>query len=53
MLQLAVKNNKLGIPTYLSPDEEAFVVAAAEIEGCHGFSIKTDSMENELQIVVE
>ena len=41
MLQLSVKNHKVEIPTYLSPDEEASMVAAADIEGAHGFPMDT------------
>ena len=38
VIQLSGKN-KPGRPTYLSPDKEAFVIAAAEIEVAHGFTI--------------
>ena len=31
VLQLSVKNQKLGRPTYLSPDEEELTVAPVEI----------------------
>ena len=51
-LQLSVKKNKLGRPTYLIPDEEAFSISAADIEVSHGFLIDTATIAYELQCVV-
>ena len=53
VLQLSVKENKLGRPTYPSPDEEAFVVAAKYIEGDNGLPIYTTSITYEIYSVVE
>ena len=41
VLQKFVKRNKVGRPTYLSPNEESFVVEAAEKEGANGLPIDT------------
>ena len=43
---------KKGRPTYLNPDEEALVVAAAEIEGAHGLPIDVNTLQAELQLVI-
>ena len=52
MLQLSVKNIKLGRPTYLIPDEEAFLVAAEEIECSQGFTMDNAMIAYELYCVV-
>ena len=48
-----VKNNKVGIPTYLSTHEEAFMFSAEEIDVAHRFSIGTDLLSYKIQSVVE
>ena len=48
-----VKNNKVVRLTYLSPDEESFLVAAVEIEGPNRLTIDTASIASELHSVVE
>ena len=53
MIQLFVKNNKVVRPTYLIPDEEAFVVAEEEIEGAHGLPIITAPISAGLYSTVE
>ena len=46
LFQLSVKNHIVGRLTYLSPDEESFLVAAAEIEGARGFPIDTSNISD-------
>ena len=41
VLQLSIKMSKVGRPTYFIPNEEEFVVSAADIEGAHGFPMDT------------
>ena len=53
VLQLSVRNNKVGIPTYLSPDKEVFVIAEVEIEVYHRLPINTALISDELQGVFE
>ena len=53
MLQLSVKNNKLGRQNYLSLDEESYMAAASYIEGSHGLPIGTTLISAELLSVVE
>ena len=48
VLQLSVKKHKLVRHTYLSPEEEALVVATAEIGGAHGLSMETANILAEL-----
>ena len=50
---MSVLDQKVGRPPYLITYEDAFLVAAAEIEGDHGFPIDTDTIPAELQCVVE
>ena len=52
VIQISVKTNKVGRPTYLSLDEELLVVAAAEIEGAHGLPVDTATISAELQSIV-
>ena len=44
MIKQSVQRNKIGRPTYLNSDEEALVVASAEIEGAHGLPIDVDKL---------
>ena len=53
VLQLSIKNNKVGIPTYLSSEKEEFVVSASHIEGSHGFPIDTALIVDKLYSVIE
>ena len=41
VIQISVKTNKVGRPTYLILYEETLVVTAAYIEGYHGLPIYT------------
>ena len=43
---------KMGRPTYLNSNEEALVVASAEIEGDHGLPIDVNTLGGELQLVI-
>ena len=43
---------KAGRPTYLNSDEDALVVASAEIEGAHGLPIDVNTLGGELQLVI-
>ena len=52
VIQISVNLNKLVRPTYLIPDEEALVVAAADIEGDHGSPVETNMISSELQSTV-
>ena len=52
MIKQSVQRNKIGRPTYINSDEEALVVASAEIEGAHGFPIDVNSSGVELQLVI-
>ena len=47
-----VHKTKNGRPTYLNLDEEALVVASAEIEGAHGLPIDVNTLGGELQLVI-
>ena len=49
---MTVHKIKNGRPTYLNPDEEALVVASAEIEVAHGLPIDVNTLVNELQLVI-
>ena len=40
---MSVHRIKFGRPTYLNSDEEALVVASAEIEGAHGSPIDVNT----------
>ena len=44
---------KVGRPTYLNSDEEALVVASAEIEGAHGMPIDVNTLASEPQLVIK
>ena len=52
-IKMTVNKIKNGIPTYLNPDEEALVVAPAEIEGAHGLPIDVNTLGSELQLVIK
>ena len=43
---------KVGRPTSLNSDEEALVVASAEIEGAHGLPIDVNTLGVKLQLVI-
>ena len=51
-IKTTVHKIKNGRPTYLNPDEEALVVASAEIEGAHGLPIDVNTLGSELQLVI-
>ena len=48
VLQISVKMNKVGRPTYLSPDEDSLVVEAIEIESSHELTVNTATISAEL-----
>ena len=52
-IKMSVNRIKVGRPTYLNSDEEALVVASAEIKGAHGFSIDVNTLGGELQFVIK
>ena len=52
VIQLSTKKHKVGIPNYLSLDEEALVVTASEIDVAHGLTMGTGMISAELQCVV-
>ena len=45
--------NKSGIPTYLNSDEEALVVALAEIEGVNGLPIDVNTLGANLKFFIK
>ena len=49
---MTVHKIKIGIPTCLNSDEEALVIASAEIEGAHGLPIDFNTLGSELQLVI-
>ena len=49
---MTVHKIKNGRTTYLNPDEEALVVAAADMEGAHGLTIDVNTLGAELQLVI-
>ena len=49
---MTVHKIKNGRPTYLNPDEEALVVAAAEMEAANGLPIDVNTLGAELQLVI-
>ena len=51
-IKMSVHQIKNGRPTYLNPDEEALVVASAEMEGAHGLPIDVNTLGAELQLVI-
>ena len=51
-IKMSVHKIKNGRPTYLNPDEEALVVAAAEMESAHGLPIDVNTLGAELQLVI-
>ena len=51
-IKMSVYKIKNGRPTYLNPDEEALVVAAAEMEGNHGLPIDVNTLGAELKLVI-
>ena len=51
-IKMSVHKTKKGRPTYLNSDEEALVVASAEIEGAHGLPIDVRTLGAELQVVI-
>ena len=52
IIKMSVQKIKVGRPTYLNSDEEALVVALAEIEGAHGLPIDVNTLGAELQLVI-
>ena len=53
IIKISVQKIKVGRPTYLNRDEEALVVASAEIEGAHGLPIDVSTLGEELQLVIK
>ena len=51
-INITVHRIKVGRPTYLNSDEEALVVASAEIEGANGLPIYVNTLGGELQLVI-
>ena len=51
-IKMTVHRIKVGRPTYLNSDEEALVVASAEIEGAHGLPIDVNKLGSELHLVI-
>ena len=51
-INMSVHRIKFGRPTYINSDEEAFVVASAEIEGSHWLPIYVNTLGVELQLVI-
>ena len=51
-IKMTVHKIKVGRPTYLNSDEEALVVASAEIEGAHGLPIDVNTLGSELQLFI-
>ena len=51
-IKMTVNKIKIGRPTYLNSDEEALVVALADIEGAHGLPIDVNTLGSELQLVI-
>ena len=51
-IKIYVHRIKVGKPTYLNSDEEALVVASAEIEGDHGLPIDVNTLGGELQLII-
>ena len=51
-IKMSVHKIKNGRPTYLNPDEEALVVASAEMEGAHGLPINVNTLGAEMQLVI-
>ena len=53
IIKMYVQKIKVGRPTYLNSDEEALVVASAEIEGAHGLPIDVNTLRAKLQIFIK
>ena len=53
IIKMYVQNIKIERPTYLNSDEEALVVASAEIEGSNGFPIDVDTLVAKLKLVIK
>ena len=47
-IKMTVHRIKVGRPTYLNSDEEALVVASAEIKGAHGLLIVVNTLGGKL-----
>ena len=52
MIKQSAQRNKIRRPTYLNSDEEALVVALAEIEGAHELPIYVNTLGVEHQLVI-
>ena len=50
---MSVQKIKVGRPTYLNSDEEALVVASAQIEGDRGLLIDVNALGAELQFFIK
>ena len=50
---MSVHRIKVGRPTYLNSDEEALLVAPAEIEGAHWLPIDVNTLGVELKLVIK
>ena len=53
IIKISVQKIKVGRPTYLNRDEEALVVASAEIEGAHGLPFDVSTLGEDLQLVIK
>ena len=53
IINMSVQKIKVGRPTYLNSDEEALVVASAEIEGAHGLTIDVNTLGAELKFAIK
>ena len=50
---MSFQRSKVGRPTYLNYDEEAWVVASEEIEGAYGIPIDVNTLGAEMQLVIK
>ena len=48
MIKMSIQKIKVVRPTYINSDEEALVLALAEIEGAHGLPIDVNILGAEL-----
>ena len=52
IIKMSVQKVKVGRSTYLNSDEEALVVASAEIEGDHGLPIDVNTLGAKLKFII-
>ena len=53
IIKMSVQKIKFGRPNYLNSDEEALVVASAQIEGAHGLPIYVNILGSELHFFIK